>query len=737
MLSTWTVDAYSTVVNFDIAAPSYSWYWQKQRNTSFYYKKRRPYWTIDSDLNRNYTWYDFTDIVDMNNYWCSEGECLRYIMAVNKWSGNMKILTYSCDGCEIHDLCWGDGVQINECDECFCPCQFTKFIKTDFVRWTRRLLQWDGMAAWVLGIQKNTNNWTVWTFQDSVYMINPETVKVWDWIYAHSIEQFAENPNPTGVYGQARQIISIDRDTDWNPIWILNAPWVGLDITTQEGTGVSYNVYPERGEVLMYVTCEWLKTIHAPHRYRDSETWEVIENFVADISVAATWFSWDICIYSVNQFNNRINILGNRWYNMYGWEQRDKMSFSVDNLDYVGADKMSQTVFRNFLVQFGKENINVIVYNADWISFSYKLDASIGIFSATSYATYQNSLYIIGSDKRLYSVEITSNGMNGYMLNLTDQSAQIKGDLELLQEWDEVNLSSDWLHIYIFINNKTSRYNSNNTKTRILKYDRTYNKRVRHDICCGTLTGKNGDWYLGDSLYTQSVASEDNLEYKDCNEFYIDAYIEAFIWENEDWQTEFSTLAYKKLRWMKVLLGKGIYTDGSTKFVIDYGSHWYKQQYQIDKVEHIEWIDKNNKIRQWIETSPSECALEVLAECTNLVRECSWQPLANEEIEKTGCKNRPQTYMDNCMCLDEKAYELADVYNVMLKLDHLHKSELFRVKIMSTGWDEMVFGWLVIWLETYDFSAHDTDNADVINDWSDCCVEGTYIDENNPCSSCN
>lgn len=725
MLSAWTVDGYSSVVNFDIVAPSYSWYWQKQRNTSFYYKKRKPYWSLNDPIDRIYKGYDFSDVMRINESSCNEEDLTEYIMLTDRENSQMKILTQI--DWTIRDLCWGNGLNANDCAECFCDCGYDKFIRTDFVKWTR--LRLDGSFAWLRWVQFNDANGTIGMFKDDD-ITNTQVISVGNWIYAYS-RDILNTPGATGAFWQARQIIKINNLTNGKTEFVLNAPWDDLDLDTQEGTGVMYHIYPERGEVVMYATCQWLKVIHSLHSKRQLNG-AVVEDYVADITTAETSFMWDTCIYSVNDFNKKINLLGSNGYNMSGWDAWNKLYFSVNNLNYVGWDKLSQVVFRNFLVQFGKENISIIVNNAEWISFNYKLDASIGIFSRTSFVTHQNSLYILGSDKRLYSVDISSNGANGYMLNLTDQSLQIKWDLELLNIWDEVNMSADGTHLYIFINNKTSRENSNNTKTRILKYYRDYNKRVRHDLCCGVIQRKKYNYYLGDSWYTQSDMPG-NAGMKDCWEFYIDAYIEAFIWENEDDQTEFTTLAYKKLRWMKVLLGKGIYTDGSTKFIIDYGSHWYKQQYQIDKVEHIDWINKNNLLSQWEITTPDDCALEVLAECTNVVRPCSWQPIANEEVVVEWMGNVPMKYLDNCMCLDERAYEMSDVYNVMLKLDHLKKSELFRIKIMSTGWDEMVFGGLAIGLEAYDIATHDVDNADVINDWSDCCIEGTYIDENNPC----
>jgi hypothetical protein len=740
MLSQWTANGYYSVVNFDIVAPTYSWYGQKQRNTSFYYKKRKWYNDVlPLAYSIAYRDWDISDIVTLNDSTCSEWQCVNYIMLVNRRSGKMKILIQDCNDCEIiHDLCWTNWLDVDFCDECFCDCQYDRFLKTDFVKWTPRIVhEWSFPIYWV---QENWANGTVGYFYDSFFNWLIPSIQVWDWIYVYG------SPNRTwdAVCGQARQVVWIERST--NPSdpskYILNAVWTNLP--DNKWINWEYAVYPERWDVLVYPTCDWLKTIHAIQWQRNLDTHDVVENNIADVTTACSWFSWDTCIYWVNEYWRKINILWSKWYNIFWWLSYDKFNFSADNLNYVWEDKLSQVVFRNFLVQFGKDNMNVIVYNTDWVSFSYKLDGSLWIFSKTAFVTFQNSLYIIGSDKRMYAVDITSNWMNWYMLNLTDQSQQIKWDLELLQEWDEVNMSADGKHLYIFINNKSSIFNSSNTKTRILKYYRDYNRWVTHDICCAVINRHTNWYFLWDSLFVQYI-NETTAMYTpyDCIGYnpsapwdwsYINAYIEAFIWENEDWQTQFTTLAYKQIKWLKILLWKGIYTDWASKVVVDYWNHWYKQQYVIDKFEHIDRIDKNNKLRQWEEITPDECALELLAECTNVVRPCQWQPDANREYQQgKWCRPEAITTMDNCQCLDDVWFELSDVYNVFIDLQHLKKSELYKIKIMSTGWDEMVFGWMVAWVDTFDIATHDWENLDVLNNGDDCCVEWTFINENNPC----
>ena len=780
LLSSWTDNGYSAIVNFDIVPVSYNHYWAKHRPTSFYYKKRRAYNPVyPTRLLKK--WWEITDVVTINESWCDDGECTEYMMAIHKRSWKMKVFTSNCWEWELRDLCWNSWLDeelwdLDECWDCFCECQYDKFILTDFVKWTPRHFDSNGTSTRNTWVQANIANGTVGVFYDEWAWTSNDynAVQIGDWVYVHWTPWWGWD----AYCGQARQVVDkkgpdslIDK-----PYLLLNAPWLYLwakstqeqideddkisqyqsklrvaideenvsDIekyqsilnslmslkedglltqVIQTWENAVYSIYPERWEVVMYATCSGLKTIHDINWQRDPTTHNVLENYVADVTISCSSFKWDICTYWVDVFNNRLNILGNQWFNL-SWETwENKMSFRT--LNYVWEDKTAQTVFRNFLVQFGRENMSVVVYNEAWDSFSYKLDSSMGIFSRTSFISYQNSLYFIGSDKRLYSADIGSNGNGWYILNVTDQSAQIRGDLELLQEWDEVNMDADGTHMYIFINNKHDPRNSNNTKTRILKYFKDYNRWVYHDFCCGIIKHKRKNYFLWDTIYQQGQYDfRWSGPSKDCGNNFVESYIEFYVWENEDWQTQFNTISFKELEWLKILLGRGIYTDWSTKVVIDSQVHWYKQQYQVSTFEHIPRVDAHNKIRQWITPNkPSDCALDVLAECSNVIRPCKWMKPTDTII-----------WLDNCVCYDDKAYELADTYNVFINLKHLKRSDLYRIRIMSLWWDEMVFGWAVAWVEIYPIETHDSDDEDLINNWDECCAEGKFIDSLDPCN---
>lgn len=802
-LSTWTYNGYSNVVNFDIVAPSYTFDRNKMRPTSFYYKKRKWYFDVlPEDIAINYKNRDVSDHIVIKEWACWSEVTTHYVYLVNRSTWRSKIITrnWDCDDVNnYHDLCWWDWLDPKECYDCICPCWFDKFFITDFVRWTPRTLSSFWIVYWSLTwVQENTNNWTVWKFYD-LWVVEFPNVQIWDWIYVW------ESPLDEwdAVCWQARQVVSIEYATNAVPydVLVLNAPRVWLwstnmnidnalnkvnqartelqvainswDINAiteaqtmldaqlqiyelekslwpvtneQKWINAWYSVYPERWEVVSYMTCLWLTTIHSLHRYRDANTWEVIEDFVSDRTTACSWFNSDICVYSVTEFNWRINMLGSSGYNIFWWYSYDKLSFSVDNQNYVWSDKVSQAVFRNFLVSFSDRGMSVIVYDANWNSFAYPLDSSIGIFSPHAYQVFQNSLYIVWTDKRLYSCDISSWwAWAWYMLSLTDQSQAIRWELELMQHWDDINLYNDGNKLMIFLNNKTNREDSKNTKTKILIYHRDYNRRVSHHICNFVVNGKSWDYYIWDSLYLPLYNFPYNKDYDtnrtpnttwDPNPWkFFTAYIEAYIWENEDWSNwKLSTFALKAPVRAKITLWKWLYTDWSTKFILDYWSHWRQEQYQIDKVEHIERIESNNIAAMWWEVLPPECVLKSMSECSNVVRECS---KSNKKEWWTyfsrNCKEEEDFFNDNCICVDDKWFALSDIYNVVVKLDHIKKSELFKIRIVSEWWDLMTFWWMIVWLQVNDISVHDVDNEDLLNNGDSCCVSWVYINNNDPC----
>lgn len=790
LLSAGTYNWYSEVVNFDIAAPTYTHNRSKLRPTSFYYKKRK--WYVDQLPFISDSEWDVSDVIRLNEWNCNDEECREYIMLVNRNTWKSKVITRSCWCWASKDLCWNSWVLWTWCEDCLCACWYDKFFVTDFVKWTPRVLNWTSfeyqLDTWV---QENTNNWTIWKFYDEVNKYFPYAM-IWDWIYVSS----SPNNEWDAVCWQARKIVSIDyhtveRDYDiitvnaprtW--LWISNISnidsalkkvndarvelqsaintWVDADITKarnklnatnelyqlekslwsvvteQVWINWTYAIFPEWGEVVSYATCNWIKTIHALHKDRDPSTWEVDEDFEAYTTTSCSWFDSDTCIYSINEFNSRINMLWSTGYNMSWWLSYNKFMFSVDNINYVGTDKVSQVVFRNFLVSFSETDMAVVVYDANWNSFSYWLDNSIWLFSRESFTVFQNSLYIIGNDKRLYACDIVSQWQWAwYQLNLTDQSQQIRWELDMLNYWDDVYISNDWNKMYIIINNKYNYRDTDNQKTKVLIYNRDYNRWVTHNVCNFIMTHKKLWYFVWNSLYWYSSNRDWDSKYsKDREQWdYYNAYIDAYIGENEDGSNwRMNTLSLKAPKWAKILLWKWIYTDHSTNFIVDYWTHWWQQQYQVNTVEHIDWIKDNNTIYLWWEVTPWDCSLSLLAECSNVIRECSMsEKKENSTRQWRYCYSEDEIHNDNCVCIDDKAFALSDIYNVFIKLDHLKSSELFKIRLTSNWWDRMTFWWMMVSMIVNDPSVHYQDWEDLLNDWTECCAEWRFIDLNAWC----
>jgi len=90
-------------------------------------------------------------------------------------------------------------------------------------------------------------------------------------------------------------------------------------------------------------------------------------------------------------------------------------------------------------------------------------------------------------------------------------------------------------------------------------------------------------------------------------------------------------------------------------------------------------------------------------------------------------------FNDNCVCVDDKAFALSDIYNVFIKLDHLKSSELFKIRLTSNWWDRMTFWWMMVSMIVNDPSVHYQDWEDLLNDWTECCAEWRFIDINAWC----
>ena len=717
---------YNKFVNYDIVWPTYSHFWQRKKPTSFYLEKRK--WYKFEDTTTNFEWWEVTDVIKLDESSCSENKCYEFFFLVRWW--DMKILGKECWTCWDYFFVY---------EWCRCECQYDRFLTTDFVRWIPRKIA----NTWLSNNRVSTtwiqrNIWTTvvqWQFSDSLTFNTSPTsnwVQIGDYVYVW----WSPNGTWDAVCWQVRQILDMPWDisspSDWYSDFLMSTPWTWFPPSTTTLNDATYSIFPEWGKVIMFATCEWIKIMHSVNNRYDLVDWvqtpagspflTTVCDYVFGLNGTIQCISW------MQEFWNRINVMFDNWYNMFWWLSFDKMYMSLDSYNFVWPDKIASVTFRNFLVSFGKSTIYTLVYNiTTWLSNWYELRDNLWIFSKYAYTQFDNWFFFLASDRRLYALSIVPD-WETYVLDLKDMSDIVKWDLDMIQDTDEVFLHADGANLYIFINWRNNQDNTDTTKTKILKFSRDYWVWVEHQVSL-PITGKRLNYFIWKWLFSycwdKDAGSTLYVPWQEDGWTYFDAYIDAFIWEQEENGTELNQFTRKKANWLKVILGRGIYTNNNTNIVIDQYVWWYKAQYAVSNVESIEWIRNNNAIISWTESSiePNVCVTDNLNDYSTITRVCNGSFDTIQDSSPLDCQCAPDIIKkdDYLICVDDKAYALSETYTLRIPLhDAIMESDMFRVRLYSKNWDRMVFGWMIMELEQQPIEQWDADWMDVlVNDW--CC----------------
>lgn len=713
---------YNKFVNFDVVWPTYSHFWQRKKPTSFFLEKRK--WYMNHVLTTRFEWWTVTDIVQLDESTCSGKKWYEFYYLIN--NANMKIIWAEIWDCDNFFTVY---------DGCRCECQYDRFITTDFVRWIPRKLA----DTWLSNNRVSTtwkqvnSTWALplWYFTDSLnfnYDTNDNGIRNGDYVYVW----WSPNTDWSAYCWQVRQVLNIwdfqwsDDDDDFR----LSTPWSNFAPSQTTATNATYSIFPEWGKVFMFATCEGIKIYHARNNTYTQEWTQLVPSgtpYLTTVCDYTFWLNGTInCVTSIQEYNDRINVMFDNGYNMFGWLAFDKMAMSLDNYNLVWPDKIISTVFRNFLLSFGKDSIYTLVYDANTQSNRwYPLRTNMGIWSKYAFTEFDNSFFFVASDRRLYALSIKAD-WEKYVLDLQDMSDIMKWDLEMLQDNDEVFLYADWQKLSIFINGRNNQDNTNTTKTKILNFNRDYGVWTEHHS--SVVISWIRHWYfIGKWLFTY-CGDKDGWTtiytpwYID-SWHYFDAYVDSYIWEHEENGTDINMFTQKQINWIKVILGRWIYTNNNTVLEIDQNNSWYKAKYSVSNVESIEWIRNNNAIIAWTKSSiePSRCILDNIDDYTTINRECidSFESIQDKEVLHCGCPTETKKFDDYNICLDDKAYALSETYTIMFPLA-LMNSDLFRVRIYSKWGDRMVFGGMLIELEQQPINKWNADSMDVVvNDW--CC----------------
>jgi hypothetical protein len=693
----WQVNGqYRELINID---PDVVPHIDKLSLTSFFAKSRKWY-VADKPmvvmLATNNVKYYTTDIKKIDNSWCNDWECFYMFYQMSPDKSRYRILRRDCGECGLTIV-----------DEWIrCSCDTTKFFNLDFPIW-------DVIKSGI-GTQA-VEEWILYKFTDDTNAFTPPAdwwdVYVGDYIVFHAAPN-TSNPWQCWIY---RQITAIE---DW---YIQLDTWYNeIDEANRTGELVSYKIFRNVWKTVGWAWSSWLN----------------IYNWWSEFT-RMCW-TWWACIQSVVNHNWIVNVLTDKWYNLYWGIWENIMYFSWLQSTYVWTDKSSSVSFGNFLVFLGESSVEAMVFSEDW-KYSYKYDLSnmsygdFGIFSQNAYSVFDNGLFIVWKDKRLYAASIAGSG-DKYYLELKTQSELIFPDLDLLQEGDEVSLNSYQNKLYIFINGRLFDDNYNTDKTKIIIYNKDYGLRYKHIVSRGTISWTKywlfyGDWlyqYVWDrDVYMLWSPSEDIVHYAPIKaEIVFDIVNSENHWVVNSLGNRVSLMTEKKINWMKLLLGAWVYTNNS---YIEISSHmnWYKFTKKIPFVEN-EWF--NNRIEyfngDYDNIAISDCFADQLSSNDNMESPYEWSRNntdIKEGLESPVCNSWDDYEIrydskrldDYAICYDDKWYVLSPLEHITINPGLKFNSILYTVKVVSDWYDRLNFWWAVVEYESYPINYKNKSRYDI------------------------
>lgn len=715
----WTPNSvYNKFINLDVVWPTYSSWWQRKKPTSFYLEKRKWYKNIADDniqANINWSWYIILDYARLNHssFWMWDFEYLIWRNA----SGATTLFRR-----EYWD-CW-DWYVIGLSTSC--TWAFQGFITTDFacgipknpnsVTPTTRNVKWVQMNAGTAIIEWSLYPWDASNLFRTTWS---NCIAEWDYAFVYSSSESC---------GLVRQVLSIENKTVWT-LWAqdtlnMSSSWTWIlswNVYADTGSATT-SFFPQRWPVLMLVDWDEISIIHSNYNWY---TWVTPSGnpHITQLCDYTTNIKWgNNCVTNIAEYMQKINISFQHWYNMVWGAGLDKMYFSLDWYNQVGVDKKTAVSFRNFLVFFWWDNIYTLVQQPTWYNQWYQVHDTLWIFSRNAYTIHDNSLYFLASDRRLYAMSIVWKDW-WYTANLEDMSSIVKWDLDMIKDWDDVYLNLDTTNLTITINSKKLDDDTEYNKTKKIIYRKDYWMRTEHHIDA-YVTVKKGRYFLGKWLFSYGWNKDwwDILSASDKTVYYS-AIVDAFVWEQENNWMDISAYARKKLNWAKVILWRGIYTDDNFIVEVDQYSQWYKRKYSVSNIESIERVRENNDLISGTtdEIVPNICVTDDIQDYNTMSRECSAVNKIQDTITDCDWIVRVKRQDDYVTCVNDDGYASSELYTLRIPLNETTiESDLFRVRIYSKWWDNLVFGWMVIELEQQPIEQWDPDDRDIlINDW--CC----------------
>lgn len=653
--------------NWDIWALPWS---RKRDDDGFFFIKRKSYVNLLDNESLWVKWRRVTDSRRVDESWCSDWECYTYYYVASPNRTQYKVLKRECWSCDI--FIFDEGKR--------CACAEDKFFDV-----------FSSLSDWINIEWTIYNDWTNWfvRVEQNVW------VTVWEYLFIHWLQQGSE-----AVCWQARLVVSIDEDENGDYVAQVDSPWTSLSAWEEYPWAILEST-PDVWFVPAYIGQWWISTIV------EWGFWEVVCDY------------WR-CLTSVVNHNGQLNYITEQWFNFFSSTWFDWSFVSANNVNNVWLDKFDSVSFKNFLVFFGKNTVWTNVYSEDWeYAYYNSLRDDIGIYNRGAYAKFDNGLFFIWSDKRVYWASINSNWNWIFDLQLEDITKNVFHHMELVQDWDEVYMGSYSDRMYIFINWKSRDWNSNTNKSKILIYDKTYWLWLVHEVCSQVINnikyweflwgwiyeycGRQWDWVVSNWFWEPYTAIASWLLYKNDNH----------------WLTSQNWLPLDMFRRHKLvnavtLLWQGKYTEDTRIEVDRYREYKASRYYAIDTEN--ETIDNWNRWWDWERIEPSECFLDQLSDCDNIKNPCIWSA-KNFEVDVESCWwcQERRIYEDYCVCYDDNQYQVSKVHKFNMRFDDWF-ADYWRVTFVSWWYDVANFGWMII--KTYSEADFD---VDVDEFTADCC----------------
>lgn len=684
----WSVNSlYRWLINVD---PDTVPYIDKLSLSSFFLKSRK--WYVGSLLPRSLLADKIlmdktTDIVKVDTTWCWWWDCYWLYYQVSDDKTQYRVVRRDCDDCD----------QITFVEEWTrCSCDADKFIEIKYPIW------------WVIkewyGKQKIEDSIT-YKFEDSTFQTIAEwwDVRVGDYILFYA-EWTSDNPWQCWIYRQINGVFNgyITLDTWYD--------WVGENANDWYGVNVWYKIFRNVWPTVWRVGNWWLNVYH----------------WLSDITTQICWARWG-CIQSIVNHNNMVTVLTEQWYVHYSWIWENILYFNGLNTINVWTDKINMISYWDFLVVAWTNYIESIIFSEDnKYAYSYNIwwtaYEKFWIYSKDAMSVFDNGLFVIGNDKRLYVATIEWSTTK-YYLKLTSQSDTIFNELDLLQEWDNVSLSSYQNKLYLFINGRGDVDDELVNKTKILIYNKDYKLRYTHIIPRWVIHTCKYGIFLGDGLFQyiwdrdiyMLWTEEDNFIHQTPikSEIIFDIVNSENHWIVNGNGNRVSLMTNKKLKRMKSLLWMWKYTD-NTYIEIESFTAWYRFHKRINWF-NSDWIDNINEYYDgsYSNINIAPCFTDRLSSSDNMNNKCNGSHAntdVREELHTPVCHwtsteqlihYEPKRFDDYAICYNDKWYQLSPIQHIYINPQIKYPAILYTVHIVSDNYDRLNFGWVIVEYDSY------------------------------------